>query len=105
MCSESPGNLVSSTTNAVTMPPKITPICHFWVRFTAALPPHEPTAPKGLLPHASPTIRKLARELGVPLEEVKGTGPKGRITHDDVHGFVKAVMAAAGEEPAWAHQA
>jgi pyruvate dehydrogenase E2 component (dihydrolipoamide acetyltransferase) len=60
---------------------------------TAALPAHEPTAPRGGLPHASPTIRKLARELGVPLEEVKGTGPKGRITHDDVHGFVKGVMA------------
>ena len=60
---------------------------------TAALPAHEPTAPQGHLPHASPTIRKLARELGVPLDEVKGSGPKGRITHDDVHGFVKNVMA------------
>ena len=60
---------------------------------TAALPAHEPTAPQGHLPHASPTIRKLARELGVPLDEVKGSGPKGRITHDDVHGFVKSVMA------------
>ena len=62
---------------------------------TAALPAHEPTAPKGTLPHASPTIRRLARELGVPLEEVKGTGPKGRITQEDVQGFVKGVMAGA----------
>ena len=60
---------------------------------TAALPAHEPTAVKGALPHASPTIRKLARELGVPLEEVKGSGPKGRITQEDVQGFVKGVMA------------
>lgn len=60
---------------------------------TAALPPHEPTAPTGALPHASPTIRKLARELGVPLAEVKGSGPKGRITQDDLHNFVKGVMA------------
>ncbi len=60
---------------------------------TAALPAHEPTAPRGALPHASPTIRKLARELGVPLDEVKGSGPKGRITQDDVQGFVKGVMA------------
>ena len=45
--------------------------------------------PSGALPHASPTIRKLARELGVPLDEVKGSGPKGRITQDDVQGFVK----------------
>jgi len=60
---------------------------------TASLPAHEPTAPTGALPHASPTIRKLARELGVPLDEVKGSGPKGRITQEDVHGFVKAVLA------------
>jgi pyruvate dehydrogenase E2 component (dihydrolipoamide acetyltransferase) len=60
---------------------------------TAALPAHEPTAPKADLPHASPTIRRLARELGVPLAEVKGSGPKGRITQDDVQAFVKRVMA------------
>lgn len=60
---------------------------------TAALPPHEPTAPSGNLPHASPSVRKFARELGVPLEEVKGTGPKGRITQEDVQGFTKQVMA------------
>src|SRR5688572_6168711 len=41
---------------------------------TAALPPHEPGAPTGQLPHASPSVRKFARELGVPLDEVKGTG-------------------------------
>ena len=61
----------------------------------AALPAHQPTAPTGQLPHASPSIRKLARELGVPLAEVKGSGPKGRITETDVQGFVKAVMAGA----------
>ncbi|MGA0612696.1 dihydrolipoyllysine-residue acetyltransferase [Caldimonas sp. KR1-144] len=60
---------------------------------TAALPPHEPAPPTGALPHASPSIRKLARELGVPLAEVKGSGPKGRITQDDLHNFVKGVMA------------
>ena len=62
---------------------------------TAALPPHEPTAPQSNLPHASPSIRRFARELGVPLNEVKGSGPKGRITQDDVQGFVKGVMAGA----------
>jgi pyruvate dehydrogenase E2 component (dihydrolipoamide acetyltransferase) len=59
---------------------------------TAALPPHEPSVPTGQLPHASPSVRKFARELGVPLEEVKGTGPKGRITQEDVQSFTKAVM-------------
>ena len=62
---------------------------------TAALPPHEPTAPKGALPHASPSIRRLARDLGVPLVEVAGSGPKGRITQTDIEGFVKNVMAGA----------
>jgi pyruvate dehydrogenase E2 component (dihydrolipoamide acetyltransferase) len=59
---------------------------------TAALPPYEPAAPAARQPHASPSVRKFARELGVPLEEVKGTGPKGRITQEDVQGFTKAVM-------------
>ncbi len=60
---------------------------------TAALPPHEPASAKGALPHASPSIRKFARELGVPLAEVKGSGLKGRITQDDVQAFIKGVMA------------
>jgi pyruvate dehydrogenase E2 component (dihydrolipoamide acetyltransferase) len=61
---------------------------------TATLAPHNPIERSGVLPHASPTIRKLARELGVPLPEVKGSGHKGRITQQDVHDFVKAVMSA-----------
>ena len=42
--------------------------------------------------HASPSVRKFARELGVDLGKVNGSGPKGRITSDDVKGFVKSVM-------------
>ncbi|EWS53679.1 dihydrolipoyllysine-residue acetyltransferase [Methylibium sp. T29] len=60
---------------------------------TAALPAHEPTAPQGHLPHASPSVRRFARELGVPLAEVRGSGLKGRITLEDVQGFVKGVMS------------
>ena len=59
---------------------------------TATLPALAPEPAAGALPHASPSIRKLARELGVPLAEVRGSGPKGRITQGDVQGFVKAVM-------------
>jgi len=60
----------------------------------AAAAPHDPTvAPSGKLPHASPSVRKFARELGVPLEEVKGSGLKGRITQEDVQSFTKAVMS------------
>ena len=61
----------------------------------AVLPAHEPTTAKGTLPHASPSIRRLARELGVPLGEVQGSGPKGRITQEDLQGFVKGVMTGA----------
>ena len=43
--------------------------------------------------HASPAIRRFARELGVDLAQVKGSGAKGRITKDDVQNFVKAALA------------
>ena len=45
--------------------------------------------------HASPSVRKFARELGVDLAEVKGTGPKGRILQEDVQAFVKEAMSGA----------
>ncbi len=45
------------------------------------------------LPHASPSVRKFARELGVPLAEVKGSGAKGRISLEDIQSFSKAVMS------------
>ena len=61
----------------------------------AALPAHDPMAPKGVLPHASPSVRKFARELGVPLDELKGSGHKGRITEDDIKNFTKSVMAGS----------
>jgi pyruvate dehydrogenase E2 component (dihydrolipoamide acetyltransferase) len=69
---------------------------------TAALAPPEPAAAATGLPHASPTIRRLARELGVPLAEVAGSGPKGRITQDDVQNFVKLVMSGATKTQAQA---
>ncbi len=61
----------------------------------SAVPVHNPTvAPLGL-PHASPSVRKFARELGVPLAEVKGSGHKGRITDLDVQAFTRSVMSGA----------
>ncbi|QZA76880.1 dihydrolipoyllysine-residue acetyltransferase [Deefgea tanakiae] len=45
--------------------------------------------------HASPSVRKFARELGVDLIKVSGKGPKGRILHEDVQSFVKSVMTSA----------
>ncbi len=47
-------------------------------------------------PHASPSVRKFARELGVNLNAVTGTAEKGRITKEDVQGFVKQTIAGGG---------
>src|SRR5207245_9102283 len=44
--------------------------------------------------HASPSVRVFARELGVDLNKVKGSGPKGRILHEDVQQFVKQALSA-----------
>ena len=69
-------------------------------------PKREPARPSADLPavdeksfskaHASPSVRKFARELGVDLGRVSGSGLKGRITHQDVKGFVKSVMHSGG---------
>lgn len=53
-------------------------------------------------PHASPSIRKFARELGVELAQVQGTGPKGRIVREDVQRFVKASLKSAQSSAAQA---
>ncbi len=45
-------------------------------------------------PHASPSVRKFARELGVDLSKVRGTGDRQRILHADVQAYVKGVMTA-----------
>jgi len=50
--------------------------------------------------HASPSVRKLARELGVNLVQVKGSGAKSRIVHDDVKAFVKAILTGQAALPA-----
>ena len=72
----------------------------------AAAMPHSPsTAPNLGLPHASPSVRKFARELGVPLEEVTGSGRKGRITDADVQAFTKSVMSGVVQTKAQAAKA
>ena len=70
---------------------------------TSAMQPTQPTAAivaqegegasVAALPHASPSVRKFARELGVPLAQVVGSGEKGRITQADVQAYTRGVMA------------
>jgi len=67
----------------------------------AASPRHPPVAAEpaveGAAPaHASPGVRRFARELGVDLSKVKGAGPKGRILKEDIQGFVKGALSGAG---------
>ncbi|MEM4987473.1 dihydrolipoyllysine-residue acetyltransferase [Collimonas sp. H4R21] len=54
-----------------------------------------PAHASGGIPHASPSVRKFARELGVDLSKVAGTGIKARITHEDVQNYVKGVISGA----------
>jgi pyruvate dehydrogenase E2 component (dihydrolipoamide acetyltransferase) len=70
---------------------------------TAATPPFDKGGLGGILAsdksqavsaHASPSIRRFARELGVNLPQVKGSGEKGRVTKDDVQNFVKQTLAS-----------
>jgi pyruvate dehydrogenase E2 component (dihydrolipoamide acetyltransferase) len=61
----------------------------------SSVPAHNPTTTPIGLPHASPSVRKFARELGVPLAEVKGSGLKGRITDADIQSFTRSVMSGA----------
>ena len=92
---------VAATPEVASAPPTAAPPAA-----PVAAPAHNPTtAPTDALPHASPSVRKFARELGVPLTEVKGAGPKGRITLDDVQAFTKSVMAGAVQTVAQAARA
>src|SRR5437660_78026 len=57
--------------------------------------PREPQEETTTKPHASPSVRKFARELGVDLTRLRGSGPKSRILQSDVQAFVKGVLQGA----------
>lgn len=86
---------------AVVTPAVVTPAAQ------AAPAPADATVPavsaaatsEGQRAHASPSVRKFARELGVDLSRVNGSGPKGRILLEDVQGFVKGVMSGSAAAP------
>ena len=94
---ESAGAAATAVDSApVSQPKKLTPV----QQVTRPAPAQKP---KGTLPpidevtfgkaHASPSVRRFARELGVNLAQVTGTGNKSRVLRDDVKAFVKAIMS------------
>ena len=76
-------------------PPAATPAPAPAPARAAAISESAPTAPPShaVPPHASPGVRRFARELGVDVALVKGSGPKDRILKEDVQGFVKQALA------------
>ena len=91
-------------TPQVAAPAPVAPAAVVPASAAPALPAHNPTALQLQLPHASPSVRKFSRELGVPLSEVKGSGLKGRITEADVQSFTRSVMSGAVQTVAAATQ-
>ena len=59
---------------------------------TPQAPPAPQASPGSSMVHAGPSIRRFARELGVDLQKLRGTGPNSRITREDVQGFVKSAL-------------
>ena len=101
------GNLAAAASTVVTAPaatpavPAIKAVEPPIARAPAP-PPISNTPPPvdAAVSHASPSVRKFARELGVTITQVTGSGPKGRITQEDVQAFVKAAMSGGAGSPA-----
>ncbi len=92
---EATGGLQPQATTASVQQPAATPAS------TKAPAPQPPMVEQASVPsvgssvHAGPAVRALARELGLNLSSVPSTGPRGRITKDDLHDFVKAKLQEA----------
>ena len=94
-----PGTAVGSGTAAASAavpataaPPVTAPVAAPTTAPAAAPAPASGVAPSGLA-HASPAVRKVARELGVDLARVTGSGPRGRVLQEDVQKYVKQALA------------
>jgi pyruvate dehydrogenase E2 component (dihydrolipoamide acetyltransferase) len=78
---------------------KRAPVVDIRERQTAAAPvaaPTVPPVPSTASAPASPSVRRIAREIGVDISQVTGTGPGGRISEDDVKGFARQILSSMG---------
>ncbi|MEP7311145.1 MAG: 2-oxo acid dehydrogenase subunit E2, partial [Pseudomonadota bacterium] len=99
------GQVAAATATPAQAAAKVVPAAAVAVPASAPAPAPPPGLPPAALgtinevgfskAHAGPSVRKLARELGVDLVRVKGTAPRGRISPDDVKLYVKQALAAA----------
>ena len=89
--STAPSAAAPATASAAPPPPSPTPPAS--TAQPSAAPP--PALALGARTHASPSVRLLARELGVDLTKVSASGPNGRILKEDVNAYVKGVMTAS----------
>ena len=90
----------STKADPATEQPTSAPIAPAPVKTTAPAPAASANESVSNVPagdsHASPSIRKLARELGVDLSKVSGTGQKGRVLETDLKGYVKQIITSGG---------
>ena len=84
-------NAAASAVPAAAVPVAVTPVAS--APQQAAAPAAIASVTSGGQAHASPAIRRFARELGVDIAQVKGSGEKGRVTKEDVQIFVKGALA------------
>jgi pyruvate dehydrogenase E2 component (dihydrolipoamide acetyltransferase) len=84
-----PGNEPAAATGTASTAARAAPVAAPAAR---AMPPIEEAGFSKA--YASPSVRKFAREVGADLSRITGTGPKGRITHEDVKAYVKRILTA-----------
>jgi pyruvate dehydrogenase E2 component (dihydrolipoamide acetyltransferase) len=89
-----PGSPVAAPPPGAARPVEPAPVARS-IEALARPPAGTETGPRPAPPHASPSVRRFARELGVELSRVEGTGPRARILREDVLQFVKGVVSGA----------
>src|SRR5690606_7156737 len=91
-----PADAAAAGAAAAPAEPPVQTAPHGQAARTPPVPMPDKNADTRRLPYASPSVRKFARELGVDLYQVHGTGEKQRITHNDVRTYVKQALSGQG---------